>query len=114
MALAVGVLIVFFYDKRSIKQIIALVSGFIGVISIPLFINSLTSYEAASAGQRFYLIGRAFSLWQVNPILGIGLTEFEKQTTWLTMCEYMRQLCELGNSGIYYILCILHLLNYDV
>lgn len=96
VALAVGATIVLLYDKRSFKQILALVAGFVGIISIPLLINSLTTFEAASAGQRFYLIKRAFSLWQSNIVFGIGLTEFEKQTAWLTMCEFMRQLCELG------------------
>lgn len=96
IALTAGIIAIFLNDKRSLKQIFALIAVFIGIISTPLVIKSLTTFEAASAGQRFYLMGRAFTYWMANPIFGIGLSEFEKQTTWLTMCEYMRQLCEVG------------------
>ena len=56
----------------------------------------MITYEAASSGQRIFLIGEAFSKWLDNPILGIGIDGFRNQTSWLTMNEFAKQLVELG------------------
>lgn len=95
-SLAVGILLIFILNKKSLKQLLLIVFAILGVMSIPFVIKSLNTYEAASAGQRFYIISKAIILWKSHFLFGIGVTEFQKQTAWLTMCEYVRQLCEVG------------------
>ena len=96
ISLVVGIVLIFILNKKSIKQLLLIIFGIIGIMCVPFIINSLNTYEAASAGQRFYLIAKGITLWKSNFLFGIGLTEFQKQTSWLTMCEYIRQLCEAG------------------
>lgn len=109
IAFLIAMIVLLYLQEKSNKRLLGLFGGFIGICMIPAFLNRLNTYEVASTGQRFYLVKKAITFWLQKPVFGIGMSEFQRRTTWLTMNEFVRQLVEFGIFAVV-IYCLFYIL----
>lgn len=103
LALIICISIISYYKQKKLRTIYFVLA----VVASTIFLfwgygHFFRNLEVASSNQRIYLDLQAIKYWLSSPVsifVGIGYGRFQYLTKWLTMNEWLRQLCEYGIIG---------------